>query len=103
MHQWKALLHVQIVFSVSKIWARNESLFRAYYMLVGTIQTFHGNEIRTTAATTHLVWSFIAKPEVKPESMEAKPLQLTSKETVMHDDSLKSWKIWFASLTFTET
>lgn len=52
-------------------------------MLVGTIRTFHINEIRTTEATSHLVLSLNAKPTVKSESNETKLLQLTSKMAVL--------------------
>lgn len=52
-------------------------------MFVGTLRTFHINEIRTTEATTHLVWCFNAKPTVKLESKETKLLQLTSKKAVL--------------------
>lgn len=95
--------HVQIIFSVSKIWARTETFFSTYYVLVGTIRTFHRNEIRTTAATTHSVWSFNAKPKLKPESMEAKTLQLTSKEAavcmILHwiNEKYGTW-VWFLHL-----
>lgn len=95
--------NVNFIFSVSKIWARNEAFFSTYYVLVGTIWTFHRNEIRTTAATTHSVWSFIAKPKLKPESVEAKTLQLTSKEAAvcmtLHwiNEKYGTW-VWFLHL-----
>lgn len=94
---------MQIIFSVSKIWARNETFFSTYYVLVDTKRAFHRNEIRTTAATTNSVWSFIAKPKLQSESMEAKTLQLTSKEAavcmILHWISEKygTW-VWFLHL-----